>query len=791
MFSPLIWQASSDTVRSICVFLLFILLSFVYLTVCSALSSRSGEKKDKVLGIISLIYFLISFSASSLMLDISVGPQLSLIALGIMLLYVQLVILIMLFGGWFAKHKHAPHALSLHDYLRTNFWLTNLSYSLIFIPLIVLGIEMINSTNKTIYGGNILFAVGLTFLAIKSLISGSFTVFRLEVQHQNLPESLKTKYLSAIQPLDDLDKHSIRLLRQGFRNALAVKSTNTIFLGVDLLHFLTAEEIRAVALHELGHLKDKRYIPMLRKILFSVVVLYFALQLSSQSGLLSPWTYCILFFVGLFVFLQVVRKIRLKSEFVADSFVKDFSTEAHGHLLTGIKKLQELNQVDKDFCKKKNYAHLDLDERAKMVSEGKFGTQRKSFVRSALTFIGVMTFVFCLQLGYQSLPSSKNEWRKLHNQYHDLYTEEQYPEAQAIINKAYHFAKSHFGSVHYRTYLSTNDASVVSLALDEITAAERFAEDAVDLGHKLFKENDKRQIRSLRNLIAVYYEQDRAGETEQLYAKILRIQKRTNARPSDMISTLLALIQHQARLKESQKLKTSMNELLSVYNSLSVLDEDELALYELFAFLYDSPEILSKQSISHYIAKLGEITRLRFGAQSLAYATFLAEAGYYHESMDDYTNAKKSYAQCIERFKSIGMTNREDYHYCLFNQGAIAQKEKEYELARNLFQESMQVSKQINGEDTFDIKYEIMRIADIFAEQANNEDAIRYYKRVIRLEERDPNKDRNHLLHGYTALLTLLNHGTNESEISQLQEKIASLKKEHEARLNHAADFTE
>lgn len=779
-FSPFIWQITSDLARSLYGVILFVLCSIIYLAVCRScrrLNALSDKNKEKLLGGMTFLYFIISFSTSTLLFDTTIGPQVSIPALILTLLFLQIVICVMLAGVWLGKIRYSFQSPSLKDYLITQYWMANLSYSLILIPLIVFGIIMIEPQNKTIYIGNILVTVGLTYIALKALISGSYSLLNLEIKTEDLPSTIKQKYQQATDSLTVCGNCNVKLLRKGFRNAIAVQSTNTIYFGVDLIEILEIDEIKAILLHEIGHLKDEKYVPLLRKVLLFAAVLYFVFQIFSQFDLINPFLYLFIFFLGIFTFIQVIRKIRLKSEFVADSYVKEHSAESHQHLVTALEKLQKINLIDKDFCKDRNYAHLDLDERYKMVSEGKFQTERRSGVRSTLVFIGTVLLVVFLQMGYHFLPSSTAKWRKMHDTYHDLYSDQHFTEAYEVIDKAYTYAKSNFGAIHYRTYLSTVDLAKVSLSGGNIVAAEKYGEKALQLGDKLFRENNTRQIRSIRALIAVYLKQDRIGDVVELYSKILRVQKRSKASPAEISATLFSVMRYHNQSKDSESIIASLQELLSLYEGQTKMDKEQIVLYDLFDILYEELEVVNNESILTYLFNIHEIIQAKYGEQSIHYATYLAELAYYQEYTGDYLNAKETYNLCIERFTSIDITVDDDFRNCLYNRATIAQNEQHYEDAKKLFLKSVEVGKSLYGDDTFDIKHEFIQLAEIFTLQSMTKEAIQYFKRAINLEKKDPQQDEELLLHSYKALLSLPDKVIDDSEILNFKSRIIEIEK--------------
>ncbi|PCJ16486.1 MAG: hypothetical protein COB02_15995 [Candidatus Cloacimonadota bacterium] len=152
----------------------------------------------------------------------------------------------------------------------------------------------------------------------------------------------------------------LKLLPGNSYNAVVYTNQKLIVMDKWLIDKLTPQEFMTVVLHEVGHVLDDKMKSRARRSLFFFMIFIFNLYLISFQPIIATlgiiWSIFCMW--GLFY-----NKIVLETEANADKYVQLFSSYLEFDFLIALEKLRKHSNLDFDYCKKSNMAHLDIDER--------------------------------------------------------------------------------------------------------------------------------------------------------------------------------------------------------------------------------------------------------------------------------------------------------------------------------------------------------------------------------------------------------------------------------------------
>lgn len=657
------------------------------------------------------------------------------------LLYAHLLLLpfllILQVGTWFILRKESCMPPAFSDSLRVGLWFNLLMLLPILLPLLLVQVPIVHAEQQLIYIGPIVVSAFL-FLGLSSWFrKHSFSALGLEMQTNELIPSLAQKFLESSAGIEQNGDCTIHILRPGFRNALAFYPDNRILVGLDLIEYLKPGELRAILLHELGHLKDDRYIKWIRWLTFCFPVFFLLFEVLNQSDIFQSFTlplFCLL--VGICTVLIILQKVKLRAEFQADAYVRAYEPDLQQHLLSAVEAIYELNGVEKDFCSKSNYSHLDPAERKTMLDQGEFKLQRKvfrPFIRNFLISIVLGLGIGLLYaLGPRYLwPSDVEKWRRLHNSYHDQkYSDHE--AARKAIEKALKLSEEEFGELHNRTYISLNDLTELHLLTGDLKAADTTSSRNVEVGEQLYPE-DLRKVRSMRNRADTLGQLNRWAEAESLYLRALAFQEQLADTASNRAETLYDL----ARLYTQ---KNAFDKAISCYRQIVHLhqaseEEDRSGeLQWIYMFLARELEKFGDREGAVQTFNEGLLYfKNNFGVRHPDTIQLVCSQAEFLQSIARLEDARKSFVICLEGHQD---SDEVDLEEVVFNQLTLA----EVCLALGDAQEALLYAQQVRkhqeelyGPRASGLAYTLRLIAGIYEAMGDMNNARKYEEFANRL----------------------------------------------------------
>jgi tetratricopeptide (TPR) repeat protein len=525
--------------------------------------------------------------------------------------------------------------------------------------------------------------------------------------------------------------YQLILLKKGFRNAVALFPQQKIFIGIDLLEHLSEEETRAIALHEIGHLQDKKYVPLRHRISQILPFLIVAFIIADQGNLFPSFLFqTAVFFAGLILFSQLFKRLRLKGEFVADTYVKDFPGDFHSHLISGIKKITRLNGLDKDFCKTHNYAHLDVDEREQMVKDGNFSLQRKPIRKFFFILIPAMVFGVLFQFGWSAIfPSKSKQWQTLHKLYHAQTSRYEFALAAETIHKCFDFSLKNYGEIDRRTYISLKHLATTSIREKDFSTAEQYIIRAGHIGEELYGSESLRRNGERKLLARILIKESRKEEAKQVYTTILSLQQKLKDTPWKISRTLYAL----AELSDVQQKIDYYQEIILLYKNSEPGADNSPSEY-IFSDLAEAYiQSGQPQKATSLLAEAVPVIRDKKGTNSEEYGNILWEFANLLSDQKHFKKAETAYQQCLtatsemEPYISIGC--RYDAGENFRRQGLLAQAQQQTLLALNREEE-------LYGRDSEEILFGLNKLAQLAEQSGNAAEAQALQRRASTINEK-------------------------------------------------------
>jgi Zn-dependent protease with chaperone function/predicted negative regulator of RcsB-dependent stress response len=445
-------------------------------------------------------------------------------------------------GGWLVYRHEAEEPVPLGDFIRSGYWFSLLTSSLLWL-VIFLAVPVVRPETHTVYWGPAALALLLYFALSRFFAHQGYRWLGLKVSPADLTGKQGVRFRQVEEFVAEIDTCPVVLLGRGFRNAVALYPQKHILLGQDLLSRLGQKEIQAIILHEIGHLRDTKYIVHRHRLGQVVPFVMLAWLVAHQSRIIAnPLLNFAVLLAGFVAFSLTFKRLRLKGEFVADTFVKEYPGDLYPHLLTAIAKITRLNGMDKDHCKKHNHGHLDLDERREMVGHGTFAMKRRPVRRSILIFLLFMVLGALFQLGWSRIfPSSAKQWNTMHREYHLLVRQGDFTTAGKALDRAIAFSLQEFGETSSRSYLLFKDCADLRIQQHNIAKAEQCILRATRIGRELYGENSLERIRELRIHARILAKQGHKDEAVQIYQAMIDLQRKNGDSPDHINRTLDSL----------------------------------------------------------------------------------------------------------------------------------------------------------------------------------------------------------------------------------------------------------
>ncbi len=722
-FPEFSWYSAANTELFINILLLFGLSSLCYLALAFLTARFLPNRRQRITVYLSSIYsiggIIMVFHVSSHSASIPFAPTYQVVAL----LLLNLLLIVSLMGSWFTSNQETENPLNLFCYLRAHYWFALLSLSLLILVLLI-QVPIVDPEKQLFF-----FAPMSLALLIYALISWflnyhSWQLLGMKQNQVELPDSLQTGFAELNQVAREQGGYKLELLKAGFRNAVALYPQGKILFGIDLLHYLTPMECRAILLHEIGHLQDEKYIPMRQRIGLFLPVLFILYLIADQGNLFPSFAFETgAFFLGLIFFSFLFKRLRLKGEYVADTFVKEFPGEFHPHLISGLKRLTRLNGMDEDFCKTHNYSHLDVDERERMVREGQFSLQRR---KPARRFFVVMLFSLVAGLAgivvwNMFFPSGEiDQWRQLHSRYHDESRTGKTEQAAASIRQALDFSMKHFGEVHNRTYISLHHLADISLRQEQLPEAEEYALRTVATGEQLYGSNDLHRVKDQWLVAELRVAQGRKDEAEQIYNSLLSLQQGLNDDGWRIGSTLFSL----SKLVDEAQAMTYYRQIIELYKNEPTGSDNGPGEW-IFNSIADAYVAVNKVKEADDLFQEGiQMVKGKKGVKS-------SEYGY---TLDDFSIFLMTRGE-LERAAEICSTGwpelpLETSVSCLYSLSDAAQDTEKPGQAAKYLNQALALEEQLYGKNAPELIYGLDKLMGIAVKRGNAAEAVALKERI-------------------------------------------------------------
>ncbi len=762
-------------------FMLFLLSFIVFFILTLAVRKFFPKKKKKIYRLLLILFmvstFYIIWEVGQLSKNIPFAPIY--LSLSLFILFLMLVAII--YNQWVFSKPERSIATPLKPFLKANFWLYSRMISHIIIPIFLCQLPVYNINSRIIYWGVPLFILLLYRLYFKVYLPALFDLVKLNVDPDFLSKDIREKFYKIIAPIEKLTDCRILISKEGLHNAVALYPLKQIVIGIDLVRHLTCEENRAVLLHEIGHQQDKQYLPSLyRRILFCDASILLIGMMTQFDFSFENYLW-IGFVLILYMFFFRFGKLKLKSEYVADQFVKDYDEELHAALISGLEKLRKMNALDKDYCKDHNIAHLDIDERQQMVAEGRYIARpwkMKGLKNFLFYFIIIILSIFCFHFFNRYLPTTKNKWRNLHDQYHSLKNKNHYDEATVKIKKAISFSNEHFGAIHNKTYISLNDLTDIYITTSQWDRAEEIGLKAYETGEKLYNRKNLKCVRSILNLGEIQYYRRKYVEAEKWYNLALSVQQNLGDKDNKIISTLHWLISLYQVLNKDNQVIASYEKILDICGSKKdkYFDTRISTLLSLGRFYNGlQNDLKADEYFNTALSLANEDMELENEITSFVY---IAVGNYY--SRKNFKKAEKILFQSADRYRKKFGEENEGVADVYTHLGHLYKNQKKYDLAEKYYTLSMKINEKLYKGKSWALKYICWDLAKLHHEAGDLVKSKMYYKKILDMKDTayDDSEEKLLICQDFITLLTELGE---TKEIAVIEEQVRFLQQQEKA----------
>ena len=620
-------------------------------------------------------------------------------------------------------------------YIKAHFWLYTLMSSHFLIPLLIFQMPVTDVDGTIFYWGAPVIMVGLYLLYFILYLPGLYSLLKLNIPIQTLSADLRDKYNQVKAALAGERQIEFLICASGFYNAVAMPSKNRIIMGIDVLKELTVEEARAIALHEKGHIYDKRHMLALARIRMTadIFVLMFAILIQFNAPFFRMLG--LLFLLSALILItRSARNHSLKGEFIADKYVKDMGDDIYEDLLSGITRLSRQSGLDDKFCRRTNYPHLDLEERKEMVTNGRFRLKRRSSLRTAaLIIVSIIIGVGygIVQDRYFSSPDEK--WSSMHDRYHRYRNAGEFAGAKTAIQEALRLSMENHGTLHKDTHTSFVDLTEVSIMTGQYDVAKMTGIKAVRLAGELYRTDPLESVRSLANMGKIHYYLEEYRRSETWFGKALDIQRSEGDSEANIARTLDWLTTTLMANGQWDKTIPLYREMLTIY----VDDPDHAdsfidTLLELtHALSAAGNEEESQRTLQQAFSK----AQSEYAADSAEYAGVLLRIGAHHLANERLDQAEDHYLQAIGILRRVpdSAYNRTDT--ALYHLAGLYHTTDNREKLIATYLEIIQYNEEVFGEwDSANI-YPLRTLGQIYEEAGEQERARECFQKVLLIEE--------------------------------------------------------
>jgi|GEM_PF-2250120 len=771
---PMAWTVEGAAQDCGILELIFVSISVVYLLLCLALNRWSSKPRIRTWSLLLNIYLLGSIYLAAEIADLSTSIPFAPLYILIGLVTAILGLLISCGGYWLKLSSEVRSMVSLKSYVRAQFWHSTNNFAYFLIPLIIFRMPLPNDQQKLFFVGLPILSLLICIAALRFLLPKLFHLLGLEQLCENLPAPSRDKFLAASEPLRSVADYPMLVANGGLMNAVALPLNRTIVICSNLLHILDTAEVQAVLTHELGHLMDRTYLPRIVRRLYLCVFLLWVASFSEIFHLPGePFTSLAIVLAAIYLGTGGIKSLRLKGEAFADGYVQQTDAALFTSLISGLEKLRQFTGLDKDFCKKYNYAHLDIDERIIAVEQGVLPKRRSKRLRLRFAFwVKLLPLMFCLFLAFRYfVPSAKEEWKELHSSYHKLLNSGEDQAALQAIHQALALAETRLGHNTGWTGTSLNDLAEYSQSHQDLAGAEHYATQALDVITARFGAEHARMIRCLKNLGEIHYATGELDSAADLLARALAIQIREGKelfKREETLDSLFLVYQRQGNLE-----------------GLARLRAQEMAMYGgkqayLNAILDHAYALVEEQSFDAAALRLADAldtARTAFGEQSEEYAdVLLAQAGLLNQQ-GFYDEAADICRCAMETLAGTSGIESKSYSYALITKADIQEQSGHLADAANTYAEILRIDQVLYGQDSDYLIYDYWQLGLVNETMSQWEQAESFFLKVAELEESEGDASVESRIETQEKLLTVLQALGKSDEAQNIEGKLRELRK--------------
>lgn len=732
------WTTSRGFQRSIALFAILIVVACIHWSIVWATTTWSSGTKNKLhqwSSFLSLIVFIgVVFKLAAMSNCVPFPPLY--ILLGLFALVSSLIILLV--AAWIVARIKMSPAPPFFPYLKVHFWHSMLSSSHFILPFVLFNMPLFDHSRQVVYLGIPLLMLAAYLVYFKVLLPNLFKLMRLNLPVESLSSEDKEKFLAASASVREIWGDQIFVAKTGLVNAVALCSEKKIIVGYDIIKCLSAEELRAVMIHELGHMKDRKFIPRLSRnsIISDLLVFLFCVLSYSKISNARLFSFVILA-IAIWLYAVKNKAIRLQAEIVADSFVKETEEDLHAHLVTGLKKMHEATALDKDHCKKNDVPHLDIDERVAAVNDNK-PVERPSRIfqlATGLAFIFLATaggsFIFD-----KAFPSPEMEWNSLHDRFHDLDSYDvDSPAALKTISKALDLAQTEFGQLSEESYLCLNDLAEFHLYWDRLAEAENYSLQAYDVGRKIYGPANRELVRALDTLGEVRQQQNDHAAAVQLFEQALKIQQQSDVEPEDAADTFELLVASYMELGLSDKVARVYDQLLEIYSGR----DDDYGKWMYLNTLLDYADFMAEQKgaamAQKYYEDAIQFADKQFSKDSWEYVNALKRSTDFFNSQGKYELTENLFRERLKFIASSYAEESEPALLAMYDLAEAYRNRNALDKAENLFTKMLLIRERAYGKDSEHLIGELWKLGLISEKKGDLLKAEEFIRRVAALEK--------------------------------------------------------
>lgn len=556
-------------------------------------------------------------------------------------------------------------------------------------------------------------------------------------------------------------------------------------VGYSLIERCSAGELRAILLHELGHLEDRLYLPGIKRNAYlgdacllccGILVQFKSLTASIIALAVSP--------VLLYLYGGLNRR-RRRAEFAADLYVREEGGEvAFQELLSGLEKIRVMNGLDPDFCKKTGMAHLDADERERMVATGRFEPRRGQTARAWLGKVAVLAaLTAAMVIGFRMadrwfLSPGTYAWRELHDTFHAQFKDRHYEQALATALRALEVSRAHFGEDSSKTLIILNDLSELHIKIRQWGVAEQTARKAVQVSNAIFDRPHKDAVRCRANLGRVCYGQYNFSEAEVWFKEALELQTALGGTDPQMIRLLSWLASTYRELGKYDGAVESYGKMLSLYD----LQGDETTpdaietLIELAQVHLDNrAPAESDNNVREALRRAGGV----YGSDRGKSAAVLVDVAEFYARNSNYDRAEKYFLEGVEILQAREDRDNGDFRRALSGLGDLYVEAQRYEQAERRLLAVLRMDEEHYGSTSTEIMRDLRRLAECYEQQGDIARAASFYRRIAEITDNTPSdrmeiKSRSQI---YEKLLLMYRILGNDEEAAKIGAKLREFEK--------------